>query len=425
MLRSFLILSVAGFLGWSGARAEANSVIFIHPDGAGVAHWQAARFLLVGPDGELNWDRLPHIGIYRGHMQDNLTATSNGGATTHAYGVKVPRAGFGSNGETADRPVAASGQQESIMHEALGKNLRTGLINSGSIIEPGTAAFVASVASRKEHEEITRQVLKSGVDVILSGGEEWMLPQGVEGRHGKGRRKDRLNLVEEAEAAGYSVVYTAEELMALPNSTKKVLGIFASSHTFFDQSPADQKKNEQPLYLETAPDLATMLGKTLQLFGDEKFFLVVEEEGTDNFGNNNHAPGTLEALRRADGAFAVAMDYLQSHPRTLIITAADSEAGNMDVIGLGSTPEAIATAIMGKDLNGAPYGLTSDGKPFLSAPDAAGTSHRFVISWGTTHDSSGGIVVRGAGLGAEQIRGTMDNTSIYRVMRSVLFGDSD
>lgn len=404
------------------SRSQCESVIFLHPDGAGVAHWQAARMFLVGPDGELNWDRLPHIGIYRGHLRDNLTATSNAGATIHAYGVKVPRAAFGSNGTQAERPVAASGEAKSLMHEAIEKGLRTGLINSGSIIEPGTAAFVATVASRKEDEEITRQVLSSGVDVILSGGEEWMLPEGAKGRHGTGKRTDGRNLIAEAQEAGYAVVYTAEELDALPNDTRKVLGVFAAEDTFLDVSPAEQSKDKLPSYLESAPDLAAMLSKTLALFGKEPFFLVVEEEGTDNFGNCNNAVGVLQALRRADGAFGVALDYLEKNPRTLLITAADSEAGNLDVIGLSSTPEAIAAALTGRDPNGAPYGLDINGRPFLAQPDQFGNRLPFIISWGSGFDTSGGIVVRAAGAGAEDVRGTMDNTAIYRVLRAALFG---
>lgn len=411
-------------LGLSAASPTQQSVIFIHPDGAGVAHWQTARMYLVGPDGELNWDRLPHIGVYRGHLKDNLTATSNAGATIHAYGVKISRAGFGSDGVTAERPVAASGEAKSLMHEAIEKGLRTGLINSGSIIEPGTAAFVASVVARKESEEITRQVLDSGVDVILSGGEEWMLPENFAGRHGSGKRTDGRNLIEEARKAGYEVVYNAEELAALPATTRKVLGVFAAAHTFLDQSPENQKKSGDPTYVAGAPDLATMLSKTLALFGSEQFFLVVEEEGTDNFGNYNNAVGVLEALRRADQAFGVALDYLEKHPETLVITAADSEAGNFDAIGLSSSPEALAAALTARDINGAPYGLNEDGQPFLAQPDQFGSRLPFVISWGTLHDSSGGILVRAAGAGAGEVCGTVDNTGIYRIMRSVLFGKS-
>jgi alkaline phosphatase len=94
----------------------------------------------------------------------------------------------------------------------------------------------------------------------------------------------------------------------------------------------------------------------------------------------------------------------------------------MDVIGLKpDSKEQAAIAKNGRDTNGAPYD-TKDGKPFESAPDQFGVRHPFVITWASRMDTSGGIVIRAAGEKADHVRGTMDNTDIYRVMRSVLFG---
>jgi len=416
-MRLLLVLSIAGL-----ASLHAGNVIFIHPDGAGVAPWQAARMISKGPDGELAWDRLPAIAIYRGHLKDNLTSTSNGGATVHAYGVKVPAAAFGT-GDSADAPpVSAGGEPISLMQEARKAGIRTGLINSGSIIEPGTACFVASVKARSDYEEITRAVLESGVDVILSGGEQWMLPEGTTGRHGKpGKRKDGTDLIREAREKGYAVVYTREELRAVPPATGKLLGVFAADHTFNDQTEEFLAGAGLPLYGPSAPDVGEMTAKALELFGNEKFFLVVEEEGTDNFGNYNNAPGMLAALLRADEAFRESLAFLENHPGTLLITAADSEAGGMDIIGLkaGSKDE-LALTKNGRDPNGAPYdGL--EGRPFESAPDRFGVRHPFVVTWASRNDTSGGIVIRAAGAGSEGIRGTMDNTDIYKTMRAALF----
>jgi len=104
--------------------AERNDVIFYHPDGTGVAHWNAMRYLTVGPDGEINWDKLPGMAIYMGHMKDALTATSHGGATTHAYGVKVQADSFGLDGEA--EITAASGQKMSHWYSPDGANCRAG-----------------------------------------------------------------------------------------------------------------------------------------------------------------------------------------------------------------------------------------------------------------------------------------------------------
>ncbi len=110
-----LVLLAAGMTP-SGA-AEKGNVVFFHPDGTGANHWGALRLLKAGPDGEIEWDRLPAIATYTGHMKDALAATSHGGATTHAYGVKVPANSFGMDGKTP--LAAASGKPMSIMQEAL------------------------------------------------------------------------------------------------------------------------------------------------------------------------------------------------------------------------------------------------------------------------------------------------------------------
>lgn len=399
----------------------AGNVIFIHPDGSGIAHWQATRFVKAGPDGDLNWDKIPNVAVYRGHMKDSLTATSNGGATTHAYGIKVPASAFGTDGTQAERPKSASGARGSLMHEAIERGVRVGLINSGSVIEPGTACFLTSVPKREGYSEITSQLLESGADVLLSGGEEWFLPEGVKGRHGEGKRKDGRNLVEEAKEKGYTVVFDRKALLAVPDGTKKLLGIFSEGNTFNDMSEEAMKALKLPTFKPEAPTLAEMTSVALRLLGKDQFFLVVEEEGPDNFGNNNNAQGVIDSLLRADEALGVASEFVEANPNTLLITAADSEAGSMDVIGFVPSVERIAIAKNRHDRNGAPYSLTLDGEPFLSAPDREGVRHPFVVSWGTLLDSSGGIVARAVGFQSEKVRGSIDNTGIYSVMRAALF----
>ena len=54
-----------------------NSVIFIHPDGASPSHYAAGRFTSVGVDGRLNWDEMTNAGVYLGHLDDSIVATSN------------------------------------------------------------------------------------------------------------------------------------------------------------------------------------------------------------------------------------------------------------------------------------------------------------------------------------------------------------
>ncbi|MEX1045564.1 MAG: alkaline phosphatase [Chthoniobacterales bacterium] len=402
-------------------------MIFYHVDGTGIAHWQMARFLLAGPDGEINWDRLPHVAVYRGHAEDVLTPSSNAGATMHAYGVKAPHRAYGMDA-AGQPPLAPSGRRLSLMQEAKERGIATGLVNSGHAAEPGTAVYVTSVAERDSTDEIAAQLVASGTDVLFSGGEKWFLPQDQEGRHGRGERQDGRNLIKEAEAAGYLVVYTREEMLALPDDAGKVLGLFARGDMFNAEPEESLAAQGLPPYDPAAPTLAEMTEVALRLLGGSQFFLVVEEEGADNFGNCNNATGTLEALRRADEGLGVALDYVEKHPDTLLLTCADSEAGGPDVVGLRGAKYEAAMLESGRDYNGAPVdgaALAEAGgvaAPFVSAPDRAGRTHEFVVVWGTRMDASGGIVARAAGLNADRVRGSFDNTAVYPLFYETLFG---
>ena len=159
--------------GPAGAQERPANVIFFHPDGFGVNHWGATRMVHVGPDGRMEWDRLPHMAVYLGHMKDGLTGTSHGGATTHAFGLRVQADSFGMDGNAPIRSL--SGFDGSIAREAMARGRWVGLVNSGAAYEPGTAAFVASTPRRNSLADITRLVAESGVNVHLAGGERWYL----------------------------------------------------------------------------------------------------------------------------------------------------------------------------------------------------------------------------------------------------------
>jgi alkaline phosphatase len=418
---------VAGLVAAAPAAAQqTGNVIFFHPDGTSVNAWGAARMHVAGPDGQLNWDQLPAMGVYTGHMADQLTGTSHGGATVHAYGVKVQADSFGLNG--TEQITAASGQQASIAQEAMQAGKAVGLIQTGHIAEPGTAAFVASSPSRGDTSFIAQEVIESGAQVIMAGGERFLLPEGVEGRHGMGERTDGLNLIERAQELGYTVVYDRDELMAIdPAATEKLLGVFARGHTFNDQEAERNLIEGKPTYLEGAPTIAEMTEVALQILSrdEDGFFAVIEEEGTDNIANNMNAGGTLEALARADEAVGVIREFISQNDDTLLIMAADSDAGGLQVIAdpdLVAEGEPVAAATEGGGILLGEQGRFGD--TFMSAPDAQGVRHPFGLSFVGYNDVAGGILVRGEGLNSDLIEPLTDSTEVYSIMYQTLFGNA-
>ena len=276
--------------------------------------------------------------------------------------------------------------------------------------------FAGSAPSRGETDRITRQIIESGVDIILSGGEILLLPAGRIGRFGHpGLRQDSVDMIERAKELGYTVVYSRRELLDLPDETPKVLGVFGPVHTFNDRSEEDLVQNNLTAFPPGPPSLADMTAKALDMLEarGERFLLVVEEEGSDNMANQNNAAGTLEALSRADAALAEALEYVEEHPETLVITAADSDAGGLEVWPVRK-PAAFEQPLPFTTSNGAPLdGRTgSGGLPFVAEPDARGERLRFGIAWAGGGDMLGGIVAV-----------SVDNTDIYRMLYATLFGE--
>jgi len=438
---------VAEFIPAPTPTKSTGSAIFIHPDGASPSMFGAARFVSQGPDGRLNWDLMSDSAVYLGHMENQLVGTSNAGAVTHAMGVKAPAVSFGLD-ENGQSLVSASGKRGmTIMEEAIAAGKSAAVINSGFIAEPGSGAFLAEVGNRSDVTGITAQIVESGVDVILGGGEIHYLPVGTVGRFGReGVRTDGRNLIAEAEAMGYTVVYTLDELNALPGSTTKLLGIFAAEDTYNDATEESnaarglgnygQPGNENP------PTVAEMLTAALKIVSENPngFLVVLEEEGTDNFGNPNNAAGALDAALRADAAMGVAMDFIRNvDPNTLLITAADSEAGGLQVWqptpfgpGLPSTPLSTTPALgvnptgvsaqnVSNPLDGA-TGRVSPWTAFSSEPSLDGPMGNFGVGWVGTPDFAGSIVTKAYGMNANLLPSTIDNTEIYKLMYQSLFG---
>lgn len=473
---------------------ETGNVIFFHPDGSGLNHWNAARMYWYGPDGLMNWDQLPEMAVYRGHMSDRLVGTSNGGATVHAFGYKVVGPGsFGQDGggEEARSINSLSGFEGSLMREAAAAGHPIGVVNDGDAAEPGTAVFLAEVADRGQSEEIVRQILdgRPGFEgeplpkVILGGGEGFFLPVDtpacedeitlecyvhVDQLNDRGpSREDGRNLLVEASELGYEIVRTRAEFEALweriqaePDFAPMVLGLFARDDIFndtteelliarglVDDSMADTQDGRlivwgslpgTPGYNPpTAAEMNTMALELLSRHSEAAglpFYLVAEVESTDNVPNNANAIGTLRALKIADDSIGAFRAFIAENPNTLLITAADSDAGGIQVFGPAPADDGEVTTSRGNPTGiGLNQGFPLDGiegqstAPFVAAPDAFGNEWDFAVGWSGTNDVAGGIISRAEGLNADLLRTEFsvqfDSTDVYRMQYVTLFGE--
>jgi alkaline phosphatase len=408
------------FLSAGGTLAQPpRSAIFLHPDGMGANTWNALRMRSVGPDGRLAWDRLPRVAIYVGPTNETINQSSNAGATAHAYGVRADLGSYGLIGGKA--PTAASGRPMSLMREAQTAGMRVAIINSSSVTEPGTGAFLAQTADRDDECDIARQILVAKPDIVLGGGERYFLPSGVRGRHGEGACAPDHDLIALAREAGYVIVYDREELAALAPDVSRVLGLFAADETFNEDTEAGLQERGLTPFQTQAPRFDDMLAFALdRLRNAPKGYLIVgNEEGTDNLSGENNVSATLEAAAGADRAIALALREARRHPALTVIVASDSDNGGMNATS--DDLDEIPLPLPERSENGSP--LSSDGgKPFFTPPDALGRRLPYYILWASNSDMAGGTVARGIGPGSEYLAGTIDSTDVYRALYLGLFG---
>ncbi|MEU5861225.1 alkaline phosphatase [Nonomuraea sp. NPDC047529] len=384
----------------SSGKGRARSVIFINGDGMAAAHREAARLYLAGLDGQLTMDQLPVSGQLTTSPHDPKTAITDSAAAATAWATGVKTYNGAISVDVDGKPLPTLGQQA----KQAGKS--TGLVTTAQVTDASPAAFFAQTANRSAQDEIARQYLAvSKPDVILGGGEDWWLPAGTPGAWPDKPAEDpteaskgtKGNLVDQAKADGYQYVSNAQQLDSARHG--KLLGLFSNEEMFQQRA-----EGEGDVY-SPAVDLATMTKKALDTLSTNKkgFFLLVEEEGIDEFAHENNAPRTLQALESLENAVKVARAYVDANPDTLLVVTGDHECGGLTVEDTSA----------GDESGTAPS--TEDG-PF----PVKGSKLQFVMDWTTGGHTGADVPVTAVGPLAEQFTGKHPNTHVHEVLSQIL-----
>lgn len=324
-----------------------RNVILLIGDGLGAGHLEAARSqpLVSGVDDRLRMERLPVVGLMRTTADGGAITDSAAAATAMATGVKtrVGRAGVDRDG----RPLV------SIAESLARTGVALGFVSSGALVNATPAGFLAHVVSRDDTRAISRQLAESPATVLLGG-------------------SSGFDAEEEATRRGFTVLRGADAfLVAAPPRVLALVDGLADS--------------PPPPAAGTAPraSLADLTGKAMSLLdarGRCGFFLIVEEDGIDDWSHENDLPRMLNQLRRFDEAVEASVSFAQDRGNTLVIVTADHETGGLLFLENGS-PE----------------------NP--------------VPRWSTREHSGGSVPLFAFGPRAEEFGGVSDNTDLPRRLR--------
>jgi len=425
---------------------QAKNIILMIGDGMGPSHFGAAWLYstkLLGK--ELRMVEVMKSGrtaYIANDTADSMVTESAAAATQIACGLKVPAraVGMGPDGKTPFK---------TLLEIAKDKGMATGLVTTSGITDATPASFSAHVEHRSDEFSVAVQEIQLGVDVLQGGRKQFFLPEAA-----GGVRKDGKNVIDEARAAGYTVVGTASELQQA--GEQKLLGLYNMGNMAYE---IDRAKTAEP-------SLAQMTGKTLEILSKNPkgFFAMIEGGRIDHAAHRNDAPGTIRDTLAFDEAVGVALDFQKRNPDTLLIVTADHDTAGMSLIGhskdskeyVGMDLEQIQKAqgsfeVMQSELgrNPTPEKIKDVVKKYLAIEItddeaktvAADTIYKldpknygyptlhtlaFVlrpylgVGWGSGTHTASPLMAFGSGPGSEVVVGFLHNTQLFGIMKTAM-----
>ena len=192
---------------------------------------------------------------------------------------------------------------ETICEFAMNLGLKTGLVDRHYVCHATPAGMVAHNNYRGNYQQILREMVGSGVNVMSGGGSQFYTNS----------EKVQKAVVDN----NYKYITTEDELLALEGTEEKVLGMFA-----YDNMGSATME----------PDLTTMTSKALELLDNENgFFLMVEGSNIDVYEAEEDMPSTLEQMKSFDMTVDYVLQWAEDNPGTLVIVTADHETGGVQI----------------------------------------------------------------------------------------------
>ncbi|MCX7023028.1 MAG: alkaline phosphatase [Spirochaetes bacterium] len=406
-IRSFaaiLLIAFAATGAFAQAKAptEVKNVIFLLTDGTGPEAWPLIRWVKGSP---LAVDSIL-TGAIRTYGADSIITDSAPGATAFATGYKGTDKGISVGAwnvtvEASRNRLASSYVPLATLVEGARISGRaTGIVATSNVQHATPAAFSAHWHDRNNYNELAEQQVYQGMDVVLSGGSQYLVLKDA-----GGKREDKEDLVDVIKAKGYAWVTTKDEMAAV--RAGKVWGAFAPDAMAYDIDRDELAASE--------PSLAEMTGKAIELLSASQkakskgFFLFVEGSKVDWAAHANDPAGLVSDLLAFDDAVRVALEYAKKDPNTLVVAVADHGTGGI-TIGTREDPNYSSTD---DDFVVGPMrrtGMTAEGLEKYLAGDASEEKIKAVMAgkWGI------------ADLSADELKAIVDVTTAKKPLTPVI-----
>lgn len=274
---------------------EPLSVILMIGDGMGIPQVSTAFYF---GEETPNFKRFETIGLQNTTSVSHKITDSASGATAFSIGEKTYKRAIGVSKDTIPK--------ETILENLRDKGYQTGLVSLTSITHATPASFYAHVKDRDMHEEIAEQLTHANIDFLAGGGRKYF-------KH----RKDGKNLFNELSQNNYHL-----DTIALNQPEKGKRNAFLISDEGL------------PSKIEGRDDFLKQASITALNYFDQSekpFFLMIEGSYIDWAGHAKSSEMAIAEVQDFDETIGAVMDYVETHPNTLLVVTADHETGGMSI----------------------------------------------------------------------------------------------
>ncbi|MDY4614201.1 MAG: alkaline phosphatase [Bacteroidaceae bacterium] len=449
---SFLLVALLAF-----SQAKAKYVFYFIGDGMGVNQVNATETYQAALEGKLGikplcFPSFPNCAVVNTSSASADVTDSAAAGTALATGHKTKN---GTLGMLKDRETPVN----SIAQWAHDAGAAVGVTTSVTVDHATPAAFYAHVGGRGETFHIGQQLVATDFDFFA--GSDFDRPQNPNGG---------ADLYQQAKESGYTVVRGYKEYQKRCKKADKMILLQSEEASKIDRGglpyAIDQTSSDLNLADITRAAIHFLTKKQQTKDG---FFLMVEGGKIDWLCHAND-PAFIPEVIDMDNAVKVAYEFYQQHPdETLIVVTADHETGGF-VLGRGGynmnlkalSYQRMSISQLGRELHnlhekyGEKYGwdvvqnflkenfglwdtvkLSDDqtarlqksfqrvieGKGvdvqslYQKDSEFAGTVNRILsecakITWGSNDHTAGYVPCFSIGVGAEELRGRLDNTDL-------------
>ncbi|WP_322514652.1 alkaline phosphatase [Rhodopseudomonas palustris] len=461
----------------TGPRKAKNVILFIG-DGLSPAHRVAARLLSKGikegrAGGKLAIDDMPQMALVSTAGSDSIITDSANAASAYATGHK---AAVNAMGVYADRTASPLDDPKVETLASLAKRrlgLSIGIVTNTEVEDATPAAVIAHTRRRAAYDDIVAQFFAARPDVLMGGGAAYFLPKSAQGK-----RKDDLDYLLKFRDAGYTIATSATELAAAGKANpSKLLGLFAPGNMDgvldrrFLKGGGVAKNPDQPDLTEQVAVALDVLSKN-----EAGFFLMVESGMIDKYAHALDMERAVYDTIMLDNAVRQTRDWAKArgddtlilvvadhnHPNALVGTVRDDLAEGEDMplrerIGVyqragfpnypapdkdgypdrvdvsrrlaifsASLPDHYETLRPKLDGPNQPTeagdrpGTFKANEKYKAVPGALLRLGNLPAMMNASVHSGEDVILTAAGPGSDRVRGSMENTDVFRVMAEAL-----